>query len=52
MEDAVARYAEATERNDVAALMATLTPDAVLISPLSAPAGSARSGRICARGWR
>jgi hypothetical protein len=44
MEDAVARYREATESNDIAALMATLAPDPVLVSPIS--------GRMVFRGSR
>ncbi len=44
MEDAVARYGSATERNDIPALMATLAPDPVLVSPIS--------GRMVFRGSR
>jgi hypothetical protein len=35
MEDAVDRYCDATERNDIDAALATLAGDAVLISPIS-----------------
>jgi ketosteroid isomerase-like protein len=34
-EDAVARYLAASEANDIDALMATFTPDAELVSPIS-----------------
>jgi hypothetical protein len=44
MDDAVARYRVATERNDIAALMQTLAPDPALISPIS--------GRMVFRGRR
>ena len=36
MDDAVARFRSASEANDVAGMLATLTPDAELVSPLSA----------------
>jgi hypothetical protein len=42
--DAVARYRAATEANDVPGIMATLAPDAELVSPLS--------GRMVFRGRR
>lgn len=42
MEDAVARYRAASERNDIDGLMETLAPDAELVSPLS--------GRLVFRG--
>jgi len=35
MDDAVARYIEASERNDIEAMMETLTPDVELVSPIS-----------------
>ncbi|HEV2973967.1 MAG TPA: nuclear transport factor 2 family protein [Solirubrobacteraceae bacterium] len=35
MDDAVARYCAASEANDVDAMLATLAPDAALVSPLS-----------------
>lgn len=35
MDDAVARYRAATEANDIDAVMATLAPDAELVSPIS-----------------
>jgi hypothetical protein len=35
MDDAVARYRSASEANDIDALIATLAPDAELVSPLS-----------------
>lgn len=35
MSDAVARFRSASEANDVPAMMATLAPDAELVSPLS-----------------
>lgn len=35
MDDAIARYQSATEANDVDAIMATLTPDIEVISPIS-----------------
>lgn len=35
MDDAVARYRAASEANDVEGIMATLTPDAELVSPIS-----------------
>ncbi len=36
VDDAVARYRSASEANDIDALIATLAPDAELVSPLSA----------------
>jgi hypothetical protein len=36
MADAVTRYCAASEANDIDAIMATLAPDAALVSPLSA----------------
>ena len=42
MDDAVARYRAASESNDVDGLIATLSPDAELVSPLS--------GRLVFRG--
>ncbi|MGO8905306.1 MAG: nuclear transport factor 2 family protein [Solirubrobacteraceae bacterium] len=42
MDDAVARYRSASEANDIDALIATLAPDAELVSPLS--------GRLVFRG--
>jgi len=42
VDDAVARYRAASESNDIDALIATLSPDAELISPLS--------GRLVFRG--
>jgi hypothetical protein len=42
MDDAVARYRLASEANDIDALMATIAPDAEVVSPLS--------GRIVFRG--
>ncbi|HST32722.1 MAG TPA: nuclear transport factor 2 family protein [Solirubrobacteraceae bacterium] len=38
MADAVSRYCAASEARDIDALMATLAPDATLVSPLSANA--------------
>jgi hypothetical protein len=35
MDDAVTRYCAASEANDIDAMMATLAPDAALLSPLS-----------------
>ena len=35
MDDAIARYRAASEANDIDGLMATLTPDAELVSPIS-----------------
>jgi hypothetical protein len=35
MDDAIARYRAATEANDLNAIMATIAPDAELVSPLS-----------------
>jgi len=35
MDDAIARYRTATEANDIEAVMATLAPDAELVSPIS-----------------
>lgn len=35
MDDAVARYRAASEANDVEGILATLTPDAELVSPIS-----------------
>lgn len=35
MDDAVARYVEASERGDIEALMGTLAPDVELVSPIS-----------------
>lgn len=35
MDDAVARYRSASERNDMPGLLATLAPDAELVSPIS-----------------
>ena len=35
MEDAIARYRAASEANDIEALLATLDPDAEVISPIS-----------------
>ena len=35
MDDAIARYRSASEANDIEALLATLTPDAELCSPIS-----------------
>jgi len=35
MDDAIARYRTATEANDIDAVMATLAPDAELVSPIS-----------------
>jgi len=35
MDDAIARYRAASEANDIEALLATLTPDAEVISPIS-----------------
>jgi hypothetical protein len=35
MADAVSRYCAASEANDIDAIMATLAPDAALVSPLS-----------------
>jgi len=35
MDDAIARYVEASERNDIAAMMEVLTPDVELVSPIS-----------------
>ncbi len=35
MDDAVARYLAASEANDIEALLATLAPDAELVSPIS-----------------
>jgi hypothetical protein len=35
MDDAVSRYAEASERNDIAAMMEALAPDIELVSPIS-----------------
>ncbi len=35
MADAVTRYCAASEENDIDAIMATLAPDAALVSPLS-----------------
>ena len=35
MDDAVARYRTASEANDINGLIATLTPDVQLVSPLS-----------------
>jgi hypothetical protein len=35
MDDAVSRYAEASERNDIAAMMEALAPDVELVSPIS-----------------
>ena len=42
MDDAVARYRTASETNDIDGLIATLAPDAELLSPLS--------GRLVFRG--
>ncbi len=44
MDDAVARYCSASEANDIDALMATLAPDAELLSPVA--------GRFAFRGER
>lgn len=35
MEDAVGRYVDASERNDIEALMEALSPDVELVSPIS-----------------
>ena len=35
MDDAIARYQAATEKNDIDAIMATLAPDVEVISPIS-----------------
>jgi hypothetical protein len=35
MEDALARYIDASERNDIEAMMSTLAPDVELVSPIS-----------------
>jgi hypothetical protein len=35
MDDAVAGYVKASERNDIAAMMETLAPDVELVSPIS-----------------
>ena len=35
MDDAVARYLAASEANDIPAIMATLAPEAELVSPIS-----------------
>jgi hypothetical protein len=35
MDDAVSRYADASERNDMSALMDALAPDVELVSPIS-----------------
>ncbi|HEX5592600.1 MAG TPA: nuclear transport factor 2 family protein [Solirubrobacterales bacterium] len=35
MDDALARYVEASERNDIEAMMETLAPDVELVSPIS-----------------
>jgi|SRR5690348_4694189 len=35
MDDAVARYIDASERNDIAAMMEVLAPDVELVSPIS-----------------
>jgi SnoaL-like domain len=35
MEDALARYIEASERNDIEAMMSALAPDVELVSPIS-----------------
>ena len=35
MDDAVARYIEASERNDIGAMMEVLAPDVELVSPIS-----------------
>ena len=35
MDDAIARYRAATEANDIEAVMATIAPDAELVSPIS-----------------
>jgi hypothetical protein len=59
VDDAVARYWQASEAADIDALMTTLAPDAELVSPLSgrlvfelADDGRIqRMRRICARGW-
>jgi SnoaL-like domain len=35
MDDAVSQYADASERNDIAAMMEALAPDVELVSPIS-----------------
>ena len=35
MDDAVSRYAEASERNDIEAMMSALAPDVEIVSPIS-----------------
>jgi SnoaL-like protein len=35
MDDAITRYVEASERNDIAAMMEALAPDVELVSPIS-----------------
>ena len=35
MDDAIARYADASERNDIEALMSACAPDVELVSPIS-----------------
>jgi hypothetical protein len=35
MDDAIARYVEASERNDIEAMMEALAPDVELVSPIS-----------------
>ena len=35
MDDALARYIDASERNDIEAMMGTLAPDVELVSPIS-----------------
>jgi hypothetical protein len=35
MDDAIARYIDASERNDIEAMMSTLAPDVELVSPIS-----------------